>query len=487
MNPIFILILGVGVFLRSFKPLQLFMYSHDQDLAGWIIKDVLINHHIRLIGQETSSHGVFIGPLYYYLQIPFYLLSRMDPKGALLLSILLGAAGIFSFYYVFKKVFDEKTGLLACLIYSVSTVLVFTDREVVPTMPVALWSVWFFYGVNQILKGNQKAYILLGILLGLVWHINLALGVLFPLIFLAQVFSKTKIDFKKILTGSIFCLLLISPFIVFELRHNYQQVKAIVTSVTTDNNYIEGTKKGLGKLDRVIQLVQRNTNNIYWGVNNNIPVRLTLYGLIFGFVVLSLKRKIDWRLSLVAMLWQGLFILFFTLNSINVSEYYLNGMNVIWIMILALSIRHLINNKNLAFLGNFLIIVFLLANIKDFFTREVNRSGYLERKGIVKFINNDAKNHNYPCVSVSYITSPGNDLGYRYLFWLEKMRVEQPKSGAPVYTIVYPLSKVSRVDQKFGVIGLILPDYERYNRKGIVYSCSGGNSNLTDPMFGYTE
>src|SRR5687767_6912572 len=117
MNLVLFLILLAGLFFRAFNAIPFFMYGHDQDLAGWIIKDVLVNHHIRLIGQETSSQGIFIGPLYYYLQIPFYLLTNMDPKGALLLSILLGVATIFSFYYVFKNIFSKVTGYIAAIIY----------------------------------------------------------------------------------------------------------------------------------------------------------------------------------------------------------------------------------------------------------------------------------------------------------------------------------------------------------------------------------
>lgn len=79
-NWLIITIILVALFVRSYKPLELFMYSHDQDLSGWIFKDIFVNHHIRLIGQETSSKGIFIGPIFYYLQIPFYLLTKMDQR-----------------------------------------------------------------------------------------------------------------------------------------------------------------------------------------------------------------------------------------------------------------------------------------------------------------------------------------------------------------------------------------------------------------------
>ena len=94
----------------------------------------------------------------------------------------------------------------------------------------------------------------------------------------------------------------------------------------------------------------------------------------------------------------------------------------------------------------------------------------------------------YPCVAVSYITKPGYNLGYRYLFVLENMHVNNPESLSPVYTIVFPLDDtLFPVHKTFGAIGLIYPDYSRYNKEDVQKSCSGENSNLTDPMFGFTK
>jgi hypothetical protein len=54
-NNIFIIVILIaGFFFRVYHLQELFYYSHDNDLAGWFIKDVVIDHHPRLIGQETS-------------------------------------------------------------------------------------------------------------------------------------------------------------------------------------------------------------------------------------------------------------------------------------------------------------------------------------------------------------------------------------------------------------------------------------------------
>lgn len=487
-NWILLLIVLVGLFLRAYKPLHFFMYSHDQDLAGWVARDVIFNHHFRLIGQETSSQGIFIGPLYYYLEIPFYLAAGMSPVGPLILSIIIGVASILSFYYVFSRIFNQKVGFIASTVYAVSILTVFTDREVVPTTPAMLWTVWFFYSLWKLFKGEQKFYVLAGALLGLVWDINLALGLLAPLIVLSQIFSREKINFRNLLLGAGAFVLLMSPFFVFEARHNFQQTDALVSSLTTQKDYVPGAGSGVGKLDRVMQLTYDNTTRLFWG--SYYPqslVKLTFFILAATFLYLVYKNKLSLKFGIILILWQILFVVFFTLNPINVSEYYLNGMNVVWIMIFALMLGHLMKSKRLKRLGFILIAAILVLNLRSFFLRTTNGNGYLEKQALLSFIKTDSIAHSYPCVAISYITAPGYNFGFRYLLWIDGIKTKDPGKGAPVYSIVFPLSFVDHFDERFGGLGLVLPDYSSYTDKSVVNACEGVDTNTTEPLFGYTQ
>lgn len=483
-----ILILAVGLFLRLYKPLDFYIYNHDGDLASWIVKDVVVNHHFRLIGQETSVHGVFIGALFYYLLIPFYLIGKMDPLGGIVLSTLIGTFAIFSFYWVFTKIFNKKVGLVAALIYCLSFYTVLTDREVVPTTPAMLWSAWFLYCAYLLYKGEQKkGFILSAIMISLIWQINLALILLIPLLLISLVLGKVKINFKSLLLGAVVLIITSSPFLLFETRHNFQQTRAIIASVTTNRNYIPGTSTGINKFERVMTLASKNISGLLWGDLAGVSHMVAFYLLIGIFIFLVIKKALPVHLGIIFFCWQALYFIFFTINSLNLSEYYLNGMNVIWIGVLAVFLAYLIEQKRLRILGLVLILGFAYWNLYRFFIYRLNQIGYRQKKELVHYIKVDAQNHGYPCIAISYITNPGYDLGYRYFFWLEDMHVNQPWSNSPVYSIVFPLSKVDSFDKSFGALGLVLPDYKRYFSEKVKFSCSGANSNLTDPLFGYTE
>ncbi len=308
----------------------------------------------------------------------------------------------------------------------------------------------------------------------------MTLIILSPLIFVAYLFSDRKIDAKTILLGLFVLVVTNLPLAMFEIRHNFSQTKAIYLSLVTPKDYIQGTSTGLAKLDRVMQLVNRNTMAVfsrYEFVHPSLAF-VFLCGLLFYLIKIK-KINVFWGVTF--LLWIGLYIGFFSLNSKNPSEYYFNGMNIIWIIIASLGLLELGKFKYL------LLALFFVANINYIIRYNPDKKGYVEKMNLIKEINADRIKHNYPCISVSYITSPGYDLGYRYLFYLEGMHVNKPKSLSPVYTIVYPHGLVYGIDKPFGSLGLIYPDYGRYNEKDIAISCSGENSNLTEPMFGYTQ
>ena len=357
-------------------------------------------------------------------------------------------------------------------------------------MSVMLWSIWYLFVIWRILNGKKNGYLLIGFLVGLIWSINLQLVILLPLTLLAQIFSKKKINFKELFIGVLVAIILNIPFIGFEVRHGFQQTRALVTSLTTNKDYVAGTATGfLPKLDRTMQLVYKNTTSLF-GVNIlNMDGKIMFWILITALSIMIYRKNINRKLGLLLFLWIAVYILFFTKVSLNISEYYLNGMNVIYILIFACGVNALIRKKRdpSTLVGMTVLVLFVILNFYSYFTRPVNANGYLQRKGVIAYIKDDAKKHNYPCVSLSFITSPGNNLGYRYFTWELGLKTKPITNAVPVYSIVFPLSMVDKFDKSFGALGLILPDYKKYNEKIIQKACEGADYTTAQPMFGFTN
>lgn len=486
-NLIFIGILLLGIFLRFYQLKERFGYGHDHDLAAWMVKDILVNKHLRLIGQQTSNLGIFIGPLYYYFQVPFFALFKMDPIAEVVASSLFGLFGIFSAYYIFSRVFSKKAGLISAFFYSLSFFVVANDREAVPTVPVIIWSMWFFYTLALISKGNQKrGFLLFGILAGVIWHLNLALIILAPLLPVAFILSKKRLEIKPLIVGILVAVALSIPLIVFELRHNFIQVNAFVASLTSPQGDIY---KGFPKFIRVLFLVNKNISNFIWGfppllINSS----LSLITLSASFVFLIYKGFLNKKLAILLALWAAIYIIFFSSYSKSVSEYYLNGMFAVYLGIFSLLLSKFYENRKLRIIAIAILLVFGIGNINRFFATGSSRNGYLEKKLIASEIKRDSLQQGYPCLAISYITSAGYELGYRYFFYLENLKLNKITDKVPVYTIIYPLGEDKvQEDKAIGALGLIYPEYKRYPLEEVKANCSPENINLTGDMFGYTQ
>lgn len=464
------LIFILGMFMRVYQYDKRFGYGHDGDLASWIVKDVVVDHHIRLVGQLTSAPGIYIGPLFYYALIPFYLMFHMDPIGGVWLSVLISAVSILSLFFVLDKIHGRKMALVSTIIYAGSFVLSNTDRGVVPTTPVILWTIWFYYSVHQIWFTRPKGLYLTAFLFGLVWNFHLALALLAPISLVAIIVNIRRFNIKNLLMAVIIFVITSSPLIIFEVKHNFIQSRSFVSSFSSGHVQVNY----LNKLHKTVLYLSKNANGIF-GLNLSEPLIYVLPTILLLPLLVGKRRYLY-------LSWIALHIIFFTIHPINLSEYYLNGANLVWIVsagILGVWLT--------PFLTYILIALFLWHNMFLFLNSGNDGNSYLERKALVAYIAENAQQQGFPCVAVSYMTSPGYDLGYRYFFWLKGLHVNHPDSNSPVYTIVFPHTRAGRLDATFGGLGVVLPDKNRYFPEAVKYSCSGANSNLTDPLFGFTN
>lgn len=483
-KPVLIAALLLGLFMRGYQARERFLYAHDNDLAGWIVKDIVVDHHLRLIGQETSSKGIFIGPLFYYSLIPFYLASGMDPIGSLGYSLIIGLAAIGSLYLVICRLHGCRSAGVASLIYACSFLISQTEREVVPTTPVMLWSIWFYYSVNLVFQGKKSGLLFAAMLIGLVWQINLALILLSPLVLLGILVNHKLFRLKDFFKPVILLIVMLLPLFVFEIRHNFLQTRSLLGTVSTISGESKAPVAALSaKVSHVISYVNKNATRIFFLPPSGFPENLIPTALTLALVILLVTRKVPPFMGTLFVIWMGLYVLFFTLLPLNLSEYYLNGMNIFWLVIVSVFL-----DKTLPKVITVIVLSCLIFyNLNLFLTSPVNASGYIQKKALIGFVWSDAQKHQYPCVAFSYITSPGYQFGYRYFIYLQDIKTAPPSSGVPVYTVVFPHSLVNSIDKSFGALGLVLPDYSRYDEEGVKIGCSGQNANLTDPMFGFTK
>lgn len=478
-------ILLIGLFFRTYQIVDRFQFDHDGDLYSWIVKDIVINHHFRLIGQLTSAPGIFIGPAFYYLLVPFFLLFKMDPVGILIPITIFGILTSLSYYLVFSKLFNKYVGLTSALLQAILLASVEFDRQNVPNTPANLWTVWYFYTVIQIGRGNYSVLPLLGVLIGLIWHIHIALAPVLLAVPFAILASGKLPKFKQTIWFLIALFTISAPFFIFEIRHGFSQTNSLISNLSLSH----GGQVGFSKLSLVLNMIIRNINVLFLSPHNLPSFLKPLFVFILAALTipLFLKKLISIKEIVIGLAWIFGMVAFFTLSSSPISEYYFYNIQIIFIAITSLTLYLLYKSS---FTGKVLVIgllaIFITYNLYFFTTEYIYHKGYKERKAVADYISQDVKRKEYPCVGISYITSPGENVGFRYFFYLNNLHLVHPSKDIPVYNIVIPDEYSNEVKVKFGHIGIIPPTHIP-SKDQIQSQCQTPNTNLTDPLFGYVE
>lgn len=477
-------ILVLSVFFRTYQIVERFGFDHDGDLYSWIVKDIVVNKHPRLIGQLTSAPGIYIGPLFYYSLVPFFLLFNMDPIGAVIPLTIFGILTTFSYYFVLSKLFNKSAGLIAAFLHAILLSSIAFDRRNAPSSTTNLWAIWYFYIIIQLSRGNYSVLPLLGILIGLIWHIHIALLPTLLAIPIAIMVSKNLPKLTQVLYFFVTLFITSLPFIIFESRHHFIQTLSLLGNFTITH----GGSTGSYKLILVLGMISLNINTLFLSPQNlvqNLQPFFTI--LLFSLIIFLLYKRILIKKEIIPLLsWILGVIIFFTFSSTLISEYYFYSVLVIFLAIVSLILSLLCKSKVGRILVISLLAIILIKNFYFFTTGYIYHKGYLERKATAEYISKDSKNKGFPCVGISYITAIGENVGFRYFFYLNNLHLVHPSLDVPVYNIVLPDELSKGVKEKFGHIGVIPPDHIP-SRETINKSCRVPNANLTDSMLGYTE
>jgi len=480
------LILVIGLFFRSYQLTERFEFAHDGDLYSWIVKDIVVNHHFRLIGQLTSAPGIFIGGLFYYLLIPFFLLSNMDPIGTTSFAIIIGLVTIFSLYFVLSKLFKTEVGLIASFLYATLLTTVNADRWIVPTVTTNLWVIWYFYGVIKIARGDYRVLPILGILIGLIWHVHIALIPALIAIPAAIYFAKKLPNTKQVAQFFIALFATSLPLLMFEARHGFGQTLSLISNFTTP----QAGATGLYKLTLVLNMVVKNISVLFFApqsFSQTFNIFFVLIIILLGFLLIR-KKILSQKEFLIFLIWIAGVIAFFGLSSSPISEYYFSNIGIIFLSLVSLLLYLIFKSS---YLGKALVAgLLILIPIKNGYfmiTQDYYHKGYIEKKAVVNFIKTDSENRGFPCIGISYITAAGENVGFRYFFYLKNMHLVHPSLNIPVYNIVIPDElSLGEAKQKFGHIGVI-PPTKVPSLETIQKTCQTPNTNLTDSLFGYVD
>lgn len=228
--------LGIGVILYGLFLASASVRNGDLNFNTDLARDFLLlenvqeTHKLTLLGPRSGGiPGLFHGPLWLYLNLPAYLVGHGNPVavGWFWIGLIAALAGIT--YFVGKALANHTVGLIAAILVAMSSVpaapALFNPFGAVMFAPL------FFYFFYKYFTNGKITYLLVALFInGILIQFQVAFGG--PMLFLATILVLYRCFKRKLFTPLLAYLIMLIPlstYILFDVRHNFLQLHAIIT------------------------------------------------------------------------------------------------------------------------------------------------------------------------------------------------------------------------------------------------------------------
>lgn len=340
------LILLVATFLRLYRIRDYIVFLGDEGRDALVWHDMTEKGEFTFLGPTASVGGFYLGPIYYYMALPFYFIFR-DPVGPAIFVALLGVATVWLVYFVTRNWFGKTSGLFASGIYAVASLIVRYSRASWNPNPVPFFSLLGVYLAATGIK-DKKWWKLIGagICLGVLWQLHYLTLIMTPVLLL--IVTKKNKQFTQLLTP--YFLLLFGwvigffPFLAFEIYHNFPNARTVLEFVTRPNGSVLNWEL-LGLIRSVLRNTNRLTFTIFSWQNGLATTVTTLIWALGGSLLIIFNRKTEEKISLLWWLWLGMAI--FSLYQGSISDYYFGFLFPLPAILLGAAAGYLFGKNNL--------------------------------------------------------------------------------------------------------------------------------------------
>lgn len=409
---ILLIILLLGSYLRLYRIRDYLTFLGDEGRDVLVVKRMIVDHKPTLLGPTASVGGFFLGPVYYYLMAPFLWIFQFNPEGPAVMVALFGIATIYLVYLTGKNFFDQKTGLIAALLYCLSPVVINYSRSSWNPNLVPFFSLLIILITRDIIIHQKWNYFFwLGILFGIAFQLHYIVSLLFIVV---SVYFLITSGFKKIpkyLMGLLGLIIGISPLLIFEIRHQFPNSSSMFKFLTRGNEVGGSGNFFQSPLEITLRLFTR----LIAENNQKIGIFLLFFSLIAFFYCFIRIKKIDssFKTFLLIICWAFGGIFLFGFYNKEVYDYYLGFLFPLPFLLTGHFLSHLSSNIFGKIIALIIIAYLVIINWQARpFKYEPNRQLDQAIK-ISRFVID--KTENLP-FNFALITGQNSDHAYRYFF-----------------------------------------------------------------------
>ena len=369
----------IALVLRFWRIEVLTTFSGEEGKDFLIVRKIITQKHLTLLGPMIGPYNnvsqVFLGPAYYYLILLPLFLFNYNPIGPAIFVATLSGLTVCLVYLIGRKLFNSQIAFFSAVLYAISPTLVEQGRSSNPAYFIPIFSSILIFSILKVILDKKENYlVLVGASLGFLFQFHLTTVAAFLNTLIIFLILKPKIKIIKYSYAFFSFILVISPIIIFELRHKF----FISTSILAQIRYAKNLKSS--PADLLISLIsspQKLVESIITQGNNLLTI-----GFLFILFVSLIQIYKNNSFTKNAKAFLLIFFIWIVVNIIVVSIYsgpyvtHYYGTSLIPLIIIAMAVLY---NLGLKILGKVILFSIILINL---FSLGLNRNhGYSMPEG----------------------------------------------------------------------------------------------------------
>lgn len=369
-------ILILAFFVRVYRIGDLLGFYYDQGRDALVIWKLWHVGKPFLIGPITGLKGIYLGPLYYYLIAPFYLIGGGNPVYPATFLVFLSTLAVLMIYLLGRDMHGRGAGIFAATIAAFSYYIVKTSRWFSNPSPILLFSLLLLYSMWRIIKskssskssststgtirfpsllGINKWWIAVALLLGVSLQFESASAVFYiPVVVIFALWQKKKLPNLKTQLFSIgIFLVTLVPQIIFNFRHDNILLNNFSKLFLQEKAFRPFT-----------EYIFEERIKFFWSVfSTKLYPGKEMYASIFvtfSLAALYVKKRFLknglLQLFLIFMVTPMIFYIFFQGNFGNIYDYYMAGYYLPFILLFAIGLAEF----QKSYFGKIVTIIFFI-------------------------------------------------------------------------------------------------------------------------------
>jgi len=236
-------LLSVSWLLLFFNIGNTMHFAGDESRDAFIVRDLIRHGDMPLLGPSVSIGDMSfrLGPAFYYVLAPGYLLFGGSPVGGAVIVAFLSWLSVLLLYVFVRKISGVRVAAISSALYAVSMMMVQYGRwawnpNPLPFFVMALFVIFLALAKKECRRRTALA-ILFGVCFGIAIQLHGTALFAFPFIVLAFfIVARIKLKWHHYAAGVFAFLFVNLPQIIYEAQNNFSNVKLILNVVRAGNS-----------------------------------------------------------------------------------------------------------------------------------------------------------------------------------------------------------------------------------------------------------